>query len=560
MLCSILRITKYVLFSSEHQKDPIIVINLSTLSYHFKLNKKDLICGYQLNKIKFELETFLAQLKHAGAQLEFVFKKTTPNDKDFLKRRLNDYHFSCDLLKKMSLNDDFEALTATPRLSDKFPYNTMILVSIVQSARKFGNVHGCNCIKGKPTVQQVEMAKEIGAAWIMGLDTYYFILPGKWKLWVDQKLDMTEMTIQQFDPKVVMQHLELKPRDTPLYGCLVGDLQSLQRNQRKVLDHFGRNLFVQAAKFLNELEATETEAKVEEVVTKIFGGHADPTINQDFLKTMQTYAIDHKSKAFVDMEVLDLVKNDFMSIAEEILTNQPIFINPSFLSMRSVDMKTINDLAIPLIEKTAGVLLKNFNDVETRSMVLLMNHDDVDFVHLPLEIIYPPFEVQPLRELLAGENSLATKMELLYWISDIRVKDTLIDIPEEYLVDCTILLYLIKNESLKLLDARCILKTLVDARRMTNPFEISTEYPEKVHERAFRCSFLYSKMYFFFHSCLSSLGMKHLCPDIQFDGVYFQKIYALNIKNEDADEGTEKTEQEMSQAMVIGELASLINM
>lgn len=36
---------------SEHQKSPLIIINISTLSYHFKLCNKDLLCGYQLNKV-----------------------------------------------------------------------------------------------------------------------------------------------------------------------------------------------------------------------------------------------------------------------------------------------------------------------------------------------------------------------------------------------------------------------------------------------------------------------------------------------------------------------------
>jgi hypothetical protein len=37
---------------SEHQKNPLVIINLSTLSYYFKLCNKDLLCGYQLNKVK----------------------------------------------------------------------------------------------------------------------------------------------------------------------------------------------------------------------------------------------------------------------------------------------------------------------------------------------------------------------------------------------------------------------------------------------------------------------------------------------------------------------------
>jgi len=51
------------------------MIDLHTLSYHFKINKKDLICGYQLNKIKFTVEQFFQRLIECGAELIFAFQK-----------------------------------------------------------------------------------------------------------------------------------------------------------------------------------------------------------------------------------------------------------------------------------------------------------------------------------------------------------------------------------------------------------------------------------------------------------------------------------------------------
>jgi len=54
---------------------PKIMIDLHTLSYHFKINKKDLICGYQLNKIRFTVEQFFQRLIECGAELIFAFQK-----------------------------------------------------------------------------------------------------------------------------------------------------------------------------------------------------------------------------------------------------------------------------------------------------------------------------------------------------------------------------------------------------------------------------------------------------------------------------------------------------
>lgn len=312
------------------------------------------MCGYQLNKIKYDLEDFLDKLLMAGAKLEFVFKKTVADNHEFIKRRLRDYHIGCEIIEGISKVKSFEKLQKIYKRSDKFPYNALILVCLVQSAQKFGAVHGCNSIKGKPSAIQVELAIQKDAAWIMGLDTFYFLMPGSWKIWCDSQLNMSDMTIQEMDPKILMTHLELTRKQTPLFASLTGDLQSDPRTVRKVVDHFGtKSFFPNAAKFINGLPPSSIDEKIEKVVEKIFG-KVDARICNDFKKTIKSFEVDHDVVCKVDAKILDMVKNDFMSIAEEILTNQVIFISPTFLDLRSKDMKTINELVLPLIQKTAG--------------------------------------------------------------------------------------------------------------------------------------------------------------------------------------------------------------
>lgn len=361
------------------------------------------------------------------------------------------------------------------------------------------------------------------------------------------------MTIQELDPNVVMAYLDLKPSQAPMFACLVGDLQTQTKYQLKVIHFFGKNLFMGASKFLRKLKATTAEGQVEEIVQRIFGPKADPQIAQDFVESLITFEIDEEFESKVSPAILELVKNDFMSIAEEILINVPIFINPALMPLVNSDMKSINDLVLPLIQKTTGILLKNSTDDEPRSLVLLVSNEG-QFEHVPIVAITPEFDVPSLEVLLSGKMATMQKMEMLFWLTEVEVNDTqLITIPEEYLVDCIILLYLMKNQSLKLIDARCILKTLVDARRRAVPLEFSTEYPEKLNERAFRCSFLYSKLYFILHSCLASLGMKNLCSEIQFDGVYFQKIYTLNIleQDEEGEAGTAEQTEELTPIEIV---------
>jgi hypothetical protein len=50
---------------------------------------------------------------------------------------------------------------------------------------------------------------------------------------------------------------------------------------------------------------------------------------------------------------------------------------------------------------------------------------------------------------------------------------------------------------------------------------------------------LYSKVYFYFVSCLTALDHKNIYAEFKFDGFYFQKLYQLNLIDEMTDEMTD---------------------
>ncbi|CRK99646.1 CLUMA_CG012957, isoform A [Clunio marinus] len=542
-------------FSTRHINDCHKMTNMKEeiekyINYHFEVKTEDMLCGYQLNKIKFDFDAFLKQLQDAGAHLEFVFKKVVADDKEFLSRRLMDYKQGCDIVKAVEEVGSFELLEKLFRNRNKTPFNTMILIAIIQSAKKFGNVHGFNNIYGKPAVQQIELAKKLDASWIIGLDTFYFLMPGKWKIWNDMKLNMKDLLVQEIDPNVILTQLDLDPKHGPLFACLLGEFQSTSNYQKKVQEHFGlKHKFENAANFIKSLEIEASTDLIKRVIDNIFKGKANERIHQDFERSLATFEINFDVGKRVDEEILQLVKNDFVSIAEEIFLNQPIFISPTFFDMRKEDMKTINDLVVPLITRTASVLLRKIDDKEERTIIILESHDG-NFKTIPIVPVVPPFPVPSLETLLKGEIHAIDKTQILFWVTDLNIEEfAFVIIPQDYAADCVILLYLMKHQCINTLDARCILKTIIDTRRHVIPLEGYTEYPETICERAFRCCFLYSKMYFYVQSCLTSLGMKNMCFDIEFDGAYFQKIYALNIlAKEDAEKENQmsNTKQEDS--------------
>lgn len=97
-------------------------------------------------------------------------------------------------------------------------------------------------------------------------------------------------------------------------------------------------------------------------------------------------------------------------------------------------------------------------------------------------------------------------MQLLIWISGTEIPEaTLRSIARDRLADFIILAHLIKTNSLRIFEAKLILQTIFDVENDKVPAD--AVYPKKVSERALRVSFLYSKLYFIFHSCLSSIGL-----------------------------------------------------
>lgn len=488
-----------------------------------------MICGYQLNKIKYILEHFYSQLKENGVKLIFIFKKGDVNDHEFYSRRMDDYKTAYDLIKKIEKYNDMEKLLKV-RLNS-VPFNILVLTAIVQSSAKFGEVKQISSYKEcKPSVAQCTFATEQNASWILGLDTNYFLTSGNWKIWCDDTLNFDEMTVLEINKERVLDHFAFENHHFPLFATLAGEFKSDHDTTKKVLNFFGtQKKFKNIASFVKKIKFPLDDDSFNDIATKIFGAKHEQKVIDDFKKSVAQFTKSSSSEeedVGISSEIFHLFKDDFLSYAEEILINKiPLFISPVFLDLQSADMMNFNTLVLPWIQKTAGILLKNSDDKNQREIMLLKNANG-RFEKNPLEIIYPDFEVPELKVLLSGQASTYEKMNMLFWLLDMKLNDTeLPTMSEEYKVDSLILLYLIKKKSLTILDARCILKTLFDARRGVVAMEYSTDYPKKVNSRAIRCTFLYSKLYFVLHSCLSCLGMKNLCPEIKVNNNFKAMIF-----------------------------------
>jgi len=171
--------------------NPVIMINLWTMANHMIQDVKDVIVGSRLNKIEEKFENFLQNMKNAGAEMIFVFKKSQKNkDEHFISIQEMHYHVARELIDKITATKDFGRLKSIyeEKMQDpnfEFPLNRSMMLMLTQVAQRYGKLHGMDTIYNRSSTFQVQLANESKAVAIMGLNTHYIFYDGSWAFWSD---------------------------------------------------------------------------------------------------------------------------------------------------------------------------------------------------------------------------------------------------------------------------------------------------------------------------------------------------------------------------------------
>jgi hypothetical protein len=187
----------------------------------------------------------------------------------------------------------------------------------------------------------------------------------------------------------------------------------------------------------------------------------------------------------------------------------------------------IYDLVIPLVQKTAGILFAHqannkmmsvmikshnsemFKVISVRPHVpqcknsLFFNDSDCVNFESPLNLV----SVAELARMSGGKISKLEKVQFLSWILDVPMTVEKIDsIPSEFFIDVMACTYLLNTKAISMPEARVLMQSIVDSHNDT--LVSNTEYPKFVSERAFRVSFLYTKLFIWISSCFAAVGLK----------------------------------------------------
>jgi hypothetical protein len=183
----------------------------------------------------------------------------------------------------------------------------------------------------------------------------------------------------------------------------------------------------------------------------------------------------------------------------------------------------IHDLVIPMVQKTAGILLAHQANNKIMSVMIKSGNSKMFKVisvrpHVPQCKNFSVFSmttafsnlnlvsVAELAKMSGGVISKLEKVQILSWILDVSMTVQEIDsIPSEFFIDVMVCTHLLNNKAISMPEARVLMQSIVDSHNES--LVSNTEYPKCVSERAFRISFLYTKLFIWIFSCFAAVGL-----------------------------------------------------
>lgn len=332
------------LISSMYDRDPVVIINLWTISNHFYQSIKDKLLCCRLSEMRSEFENFLISLRNIGVELKveliFVFKKSQCKELDFAETCETQYEKGCEVLDAIKALESTKYIEGYFGIDPTFPFPHIQTVAMVvaQTAKNYGTIYGMDSVDCIPSTLHMQLALKNNATAIIGLDTYYFFHQSSFKLWSDAELNMKTMTLREYNKDVILDHLGISVEKSPLFVALAGGLYSSIKNVNKLANFFEtrkRDFFKRVASYVNNLSFPFTSQTLSSIVRDIFGRN-DPTIEDDILRTMglMNTQVENKIRSKYDQEMMKVSDNEFLSFANQILKNEPIGIPVNYMDLR----------------------------------------------------------------------------------------------------------------------------------------------------------------------------------------------------------------------------------
>lgn len=248
----------------------------------------------------------------------------------------------------------------------------------MQSAKKFGKFKESSWSQNT-VLSHIKLLNDEDMFAICGLNTSYLFHNGSWRIFypaTNTQSRAKEMIFEEFDREKILKHFRFDFEQFKLFGVLGGKLDTKLEWIQDLKKYFIKFHFQSISDFVHRFAPPHKfplqRETIEEILFEIFGS-ADDQLIEDFKESLLSQPLSKISTTcdiIEDEKTKKLLQNDsFSSFAECILYDIPLDILSPFLDVKATDMKTLKDLTIDWIERFAGILLKDFDETKSFSII-----------------------------------------------------------------------------------------------------------------------------------------------------------------------------------------------
>ncbi|XP_031632710.1 uncharacterized protein LOC116346671 [Contarinia nasturtii] len=524
--------------SGNPDQTPLIVVDFGSIS-HWALaqNPKDTICGGRHKVVAKSWKAMINSIHNTGCHMVFFSDLKNEEGKILTKITRKDEVFN----RFANIYDEIsDGKTVDDILDSKKDTKALKWFDTLESiAVEFGEFH--DSVHYDCDLECAQYATQHNAMAVMSQDTDFLIFEGAWKLWSPDNIPISqsnEFKINQYDRNAIKEILSLEEHHWPIFASLAGnDLTHEQFFIRKPQ-------IERAARWTRKLNSVHpSDADFRRVVAQF--RHDDAAKAIDLIKeSVRSYDLNFSPVIDDDPLIEGLSKTKTGIFRTYMTTLDRIYsIDMNYYDLRGCEQaEYLPILLIDWTKRRVGIVQKYKQSDENQIVLTFLAQKKFNekFKEYKEEPEYPDFSVPPLIELYLHEGNneiIATKWKLLAFIMKLSDDEVtaIKGLPKEFILISTIVFILVKSRLITKKQADGILYT---AHMVLDDKTNDVTYPTVLVAQHVRAAHIYNICFKPVKMNFEIAGLWSLMEvDLEFDGVYFQRLMELfddmEMKKED---------------------------
>lgn len=510
---------------------PLILIDMFGFTTMWcKKSFKETLCGGRTEVFHLWITNFIRELVAAGARLIFIEDYYTPIEEyeTWLQLAEKKYQAGIELIDLVETEPSLHELSRSQIAFANFSNINKIYMAIFwKIAKKFGEVAYIDNL----TRALASYAFEKNAFAILTDREDFLAFNGEFKLWNLKHLDFKTFETIEYDKRALQHSVNLSPRQFHLLAAMtihesvtIEDVTQLKEifhcDDDQLLNNVAQYIRISTSEIPNDDEVFAVALALNE--------DEDRSVSlrnaYNYYNQPNVYKDDKQDDEF-STKLLDV--GEYMSYL--VFKNCQTYYTILIEDLRKDDIPFWIPKQLSMLQKFFGIILFHETKTDapvTRRVITKFSHE-TPYEALDLPVIFPPFEVPPLNELLLTPRKLEpeeleNKLKILNWVLDLNLtKDQIMKMPLKYVISAISVLLMVKNFNLELKEADVFILSCYKATSVSDDFKP----PSQLNPRAFRLVFLFARVSSNVRRALDFMGYHQVMENFIFDGYLFHVNY-----------------------------------